>query len=66
MLLERAGIETANLHEERIRNMPDGKLFDVISNGAGLMPAYRFPISPRDRWAIIAYLRKLEPEGNEP
>ena len=24
------------------------------------MPAYRWPIPPADRWAIIAYVRELE------
>ena len=44
--------------------MPDGALFDTITNGKGLMPRYRYPIQPHDRWAIIAYVRSLA-EGRD-
>ena len=33
---------------------------DFFYNGSGLMPAYRWPIPPDDRWAIIAYVRTLQ------
>ena len=51
---------TANLHQERIVNLPDGQIFEVITNGQGLMAGYKWPIPPADRWAIIAYIRELE------
>lgn len=50
----------ANLHTDRLRNAPPGYLFQVISNGYGAMPAYRDSIDPKDRWAILAYLRALQ------
>ena len=40
--------------------MPDGQIFDTITNGFGLMPSYRYPIPVRDRWAIIVHLRELQ------
>jgi hypothetical protein len=43
--------------------MPDGQIFDTITNGLGLMAGYRYPIPPADRWAIIAYVRQLQGEG---
>ena len=43
--------------------MPDGQIFDTITNGLGLMAGYRYPIPPDDRWAIIAYVRQLQGEG---
>jgi mono/diheme cytochrome c family protein len=60
MLNQRAGVKSADLHEERIRTMPDGQIFDTVTNGLGLMPGYRYPISAHDRWAIIAYVRQLQ------
>ena len=60
MLFQRAKVPTANLLDKRIRELPDGSLFDTITNGKGLMPAYRYPIPVADRWAIIAYVRSLE------
>jgi len=63
VLWDRAQIESADLHQERLRDAPDGELFDVISNGLGLMSGYKYPIPPRDRWAIIAYIRQLQSEA---
>jgi len=59
-LYERSGIESANLKDERIRQMPDGRIFQVITNGQGLMQGYKFPLSARDRWSIVAYVRELQ------
>lgn len=39
---------------------PDGKLFNVITNGIRNMPAYGDQIAVKDRWAIVAYLRALQ------
>jgi mono/diheme cytochrome c family protein len=45
----------------------DGAIFDVISNGKGLMGSYGGNLTVRDRWAIVAYIRALQvavKEGN--
>ena len=47
---------------DEIVALPDGQIFDVITNGVGLMPGYRWPIPPSDRWAIVAYVRALQRE----
>lgn len=60
MLYHRSKIESADLREERIQQMPDGRLYEVITDGSGQMPAYRHPIAMRDRWAIVAYVRELQ------
>ena len=31
-----------------------------MTNGFGAMPDYRAQIAPRDRWAIVAYIRALQ------
>jgi len=54
---------TPSYHDDRIRNLPEGDIFDVITNGKG--PAYQMggyadKIEPKDRWAIIAYVRSLQ------
>ncbi len=38
----------------------DGAIFDVITNGKGLMGSYGGNITVRDRWAIVAYIRTLQ------
>ena len=53
-------------HQERLRNEPNGYLYDVITNGFGAMYGYSAQIPPRDRWAIVAYLRALQLSRNAP
>ena len=60
ILFQRGNVPTASFHQEKILKYPDGQIFDVITNGFGLMSGYRWPIPPADRWAIIAYVRELE------
>jgi mono/diheme cytochrome c family protein len=52
------------LHEERLRAVPVGYIFDVITNGFGAMQGYSAQIAPRDRWAIVAYVRALQLSRN--
>jgi len=49
-----------SLHEPRLVALDDGKLFDVVSDGYGLMPSYRAQLAVADRWAVVAYVRALE------
>jgi len=60
ILFQRGNVPTASFHDEKILKYPDGQIFDVMTNGMGLMPSYKWPIPPADRWAIIAYIRELE------
>ena len=60
ILFQRGNIPTASVHQDRLLKAPDGLIFFVITNGFGMMPAYRWPIPPADRWAIVAYVRELE------
>jgi mono/diheme cytochrome c family protein len=53
-------------HSDRLRAAPVGHYFDVITNGFGAMYDYSAQISPRDRWAIIAYIRALQLSENIP
>lgn len=63
MLRERSGVATADLTQARLLDASDGYLYEVITNGFGLMPGYRYPIPPRDRWAIVAWVRRLQVEA---
>ncbi|HXH62354.1 MAG TPA: cytochrome c [Fimbriimonadaceae bacterium] len=54
----------ANYQTERLRKMPVGHFFDVITNGYGAMFPYSDRISVEDRWAIVAYIRVLQLSQN--
>jgi hypothetical protein len=51
-------------HIDRLRQAPNGYFYDVMTNGFGAMYSYAERISPRDRWAIIGYVRALQLSRN--
>src|SRR5208283_3946512 len=51
-------------HQDRLRQEPNGYIYDVVTNGFGAMYGYSAQIPPRDRWAIIAYVRALQLSRN--
>lgn len=55
-----------SLHEERIRNLSDRKIFQVVTEGYGLMPSYRAQLDFRDRWAVVHYVRALQLSQHAP
>lgn len=52
--------QASSLIDDRVLAFVDGDFFDVITHGRRSMPAYRFQVAERDRWAIIAYIRVLQ------
>ncbi len=50
----------ANLHDERIIKLPDGDIFNTISQGKNLMGSYADKLEVSDRWAVISYVRSLQ------
>ena len=52
--------QPANLHDDRLRHIPDGQLYATISNGVRNMPGYSAQIPVSDRWAIVSYVRALQ------
>ncbi|MFM8715636.1 MAG: c-type cytochrome [Spartobacteria bacterium] len=53
-------VAIANLHQQRIRDMADGEIFNTITHGKNTMMGYGDRIQVQDRWAIIAYMRALQ------
>ena len=54
----------ATYHDDRIRDMAEGEIFNTLTNGIRLMGPYRDKLSVEDRWAVIAYLRVLQRSQN--
>ncbi|GAO38467.1 hypothetical protein SCH01S_15_00920 [Sphingomonas changbaiensis NBRC 104936] len=46
--------------EPRLLSAPDRYLYDVITHGHGAMYSYADRVPPRDRWAIVSYIRALQ------
>jgi mono/diheme cytochrome c family protein len=64
VMVERGYIPPPSFHVDRIRQMDDGEIFEVMTNGIRNMPSYRNQIPARDRWQIIHYLRALQRSQN--
>jgi mono/diheme cytochrome c family protein len=47
-----------SLHQ--FRDVTDGFVYRVISEGFGLMPSYAVELGVEDRWAVVAYVRALQ------
>jgi mono/diheme cytochrome c family protein len=59
-LQEGTWVPPTSLHDQLVRDRPDGHIFNTISNGIRNMPPYGDQIDVQDRWAIVAYVRALQ------
>ncbi len=50
----------ATYHDDRMRGMSEGEIYNTIANGKNTMLGYADKLSPQDRWAVIAYVRALQ------
>ncbi|MBI4881304.1 MAG: cytochrome c [Planctomycetes bacterium] len=53
-----------SLHTDSARAFKDGRIFHIISRGQNKMPSYADKFSPRERWAIVHYVRALQRSQN--
>lgn len=60
MIVQRGYRRPPSYHTDRLRSLPLGHFYDVITNGFGSMPDYAAQVQPGDRWAIAAYIRALQ------
>ena len=60
MIVKRGFKAPPSYHIPRLREAPVGHFYDVVTNGYGSMYNYATQIPPRDRWAIISYIRVLQ------
>jgi mono/diheme cytochrome c family protein len=60
MIVQRGFPSPPSYHTARLRAAPAQHFYDVITNGYGVMYSYAARVEPRDRWAIVAYIRALQ------
>jgi cytochrome c553 len=51
---------TPSYHIERLVTMPEGEIFNTITNGKATMFPYGDKLGAEERWAVIAYVRALQ------
>lgn len=64
MIANRGFRHPPTYHSDRLRNMPIGHFFDVVTNGYGAMPSYASRVPVDDRWRIASYIRALQLSQN--
>ncbi len=52
-------VQPSNLTLIGVQALPDGGIYDVVTNGIAAMAAYKDQIPVVDRWAIVSYVRVL-------
>ncbi len=60
LVVQRGFRAPPSYHEDRLRQVPVGYFFDVMTNGFGAMSDYAAQVPVADRWAIAAYIRALQ------
>lgn len=53
-------VAIASFHQDRLRQMADGEIYNTITHGKNTMLGYGSKIPVDDRWAIVAYVRALQ------
>jgi mono/diheme cytochrome c family protein len=60
MVVQRGFPKPPSYLDPRLLAAPASTFYDAITNGHGAMYSYAARVAPRDRWAIIAYVRALQ------
>lgn len=53
----------ANFKGENYLNMPSGKMYYAVMYGKNTMGSYASQLNEHDRWAVIAYIKKVQSEN---
>ena len=49
----------ANLHSGRIQDKTQAEIYEIVSHGKDVMPAFRGELSADERWAVATYVKKF-------
>lgn len=63
-LLQDTWTPPSSLHLDRIQKQAVGQIFHTISKGQGKMASYASSLTPKERWAIVLYVKALQRSRN--
>ncbi len=63
-LLQDTWTPPTSLHADRVQKQPVGQIFHTISKGQGKMASYASSLSPKERWAVVLYVKALQRSRN--
>lgn len=64
LVVQRGFPQPESFLSSRVVQLSDQNLYDTITGGLGVMPAFKRFITSEDRRAIVAYIRVLQREGH--
>jgi len=64
IVVKKGFLPAPSFHLDRLRQVEDGYISDVITNGIRNMPSYKYQVPVSDRWAIVSYVRALQRSQN--
>jgi len=64
MVVQRGFPAPPSFHTDQARAMKPAEIYQVISDGRGVMYSFAGRIRPADRWAVVAYVRALQQSRN--
>lgn len=53
-------VKPPSFHSDRLRNASDDHFLRVIEEGWGMMPSYAYHLHPKQRQAVVSYVRALQ------
>jgi mono/diheme cytochrome c family protein len=59
----------ANYQDPYVKNLPVGNIYHVLTYGKNNMGSYAYALTPRERWSVISYVKRLsamDADGNIP
>lgn len=57
-------LQPTSVHDAKVREQPIGQIYYTITNGKGKMGSYKASLTPRERWAVVLYVRALQRSQN--
>lgn len=64
IIVKKGFMPPPTFHQQRLYDVEDGYIFEVISKGIRNMPTYGHQVAVSDRWAIVSYIRALQRSQN--
>jgi mono/diheme cytochrome c family protein len=63
-LLQDTWTPPTSLHVDRVQKQPVGQIFHTITKGQGKMASYASSLTPKERWAVVLYVKALQRSRN--
>ncbi len=63
-LVQTYWLQPTSMHSDNVQKQTIGRIYYTITNGKGRMAGYASSLSPRERWAVVLYVRSLQRSQN--